>query len=268
MPGENTGVEETAAAGQDTLFTKEDFMGTGVEEAAAAEQVETEEAPEVIPEEAPEVTEETQEEAVEKAFAARLKHATEKIREEVKGEIMREIAQKQPQGGFPPLPQEEAERLADQWGTSPEVVRMMYVQQAILNQQKNMIQDIALRNQERDEYVQARSYADQARKANPNAPEWDEDRLKAFREDYQRTYGVTLSWRDTYRQIVAEDALNPETSKRIARSVQQETIKKIAAKDKDTVKIQGQPARKPSVDDLSDAEFEKLLEEAKQGKYV
>lgn len=263
---EETGVNDPAVAGQEPLFTKEDF--TGVEETAAAEQVETEETPEVIPEEAPEVTEETQEEAVEKAFAARLKHATEKIRDEVKEELMRELTPPQPTQDIPPLAREEAELLADKYGTTPEVVSAMYVQQGLLNRQAEMIQQIARQNQERDEYLKARSYVDEVRRKNPNALEWDEDRLKAFREDYQRTYGVTLSWRDTYRQIVAEDALNPETSKRIARSVQQETIKKIAAKDKDTVKIQGHPARKPNVNDLSDAEFEKLLEDAKQGKYV
>jgi hypothetical protein len=266
MPEENTGVEETAAAGQDTLFTKEDFMGTGVEESAVAEQEEPEETEATEPD----VTEpeETQEEAVEKAFAARLKHATEKIREEVKGEIMREITQKQPQGGFPPLPQEEAERLADQYGTSPEVIRAMYAQQALLNRQAQDMQKIAYQIQAQEEYARARSYADAVRKQNPNAPKWDESKLKEFRDDYYKQYGVTLSWRDTYRQLVAEEALNPATYQKIARSVQQETIKKIAAKDKDTVKIQGHPARKPNVNDLSDAEFEKLLEEAKQGKYV
>jgi len=144
----------------------------------------------------------------------------------------------------------------------------MYAQQALLNRQAQDMQKIAYQIQAQEEYARARSYADAVRKQNPNAPKWDESKLKEFRDDYYKQYGVTLSWRDTYRQLVAEEALNPATYQKIARSVQQETIKKIAAKDKDTVKIQGHPARKPNVNDLSDAEFEKLLEEAKQGKYV
>lgn len=265
MPDDiQSGVEGPAAAGQEPLFTKEDFMDTGVEE-PVVEQDEVEEEPQEQVE-----PQESQEEAVEKAFAARLKHATDKIREEVKEELMQEMTQRQapPQGDIPSLPHEEAERLADQYGTSPEVVRAMYAQQALIARQQQDMQKISGQIREQEDYVAGRSYADAVRKGNPNAPAWDEDKLRAFREDYHRTYGVALSWRDTYRQMVAEEALNPATYQKITRQAQQETIKKIAAKDKDTVKIQGQTARKPNVDDLSDAEFEKLLEDAKQGKYV
>jgi hypothetical protein len=267
MPDDiQSGVEGPAAAGQDSLFTKEDFMNdSGVEEAAVAEQEEGE----VVEEEQVEVPQD--EDTVEKAFAERLKHATKKIREEVKDEIMREFAQQRPQQQtqeIPQLPEAEAERLADLYGLSPEAVRVMYVQQAEINRQKEVLQQIARQNYERDEYSQAKAYANAVRVKNPNAPEWDDQQLKEFREDYYKQYGTALSWRDTYRQMVAEEALNPATYQKITRQAQQETIKKIAAKDKDTVKIQGQTARKPSVDDLSDAEFEKLLEEAKQGKYV
>ena len=267
MPDDiQSGVEGPAAAEQEPLFTKEDFMNdSGVEETAVAEQdeVEKEQQEQVEPQE-------SQEEAVEKAFAARLKHATDKIREEVKQELMQEFQREQqvPQDEIPPLPEEEAERMADQYGMSPETVKILYAQQAQIARQKQSMEQIAYQIREREEYAQARAYADGIRKKNPNAPEWDEQRLVEFRENYQKQYGVPLTWRDTYRQLAAEDALNPATYQKIARSAQQETIKKITAKDKDTVQVKGRSAKKRSVADLTDAEFEKLLEEAKQGKYV
>lgn len=262
---DETGVNEPAAAEQEPLFTKEDFMDTGVEEPVAAEQDEVEE--EIQEQVEPQ---ESQEEAVEKAFAARLRHATDKIREEVKQELMQEFQREQqvPQDEIPPLPEEEAERMADQYGMSPETVKILYAQQAQIARQKQSMEQIAYQIREREEYAQARAYADGIRKKNPNAPEWDEQRLVEFRENYQKQYGVPLTWRDTYRQLAAEDALNPATYQKIARSAQQETIKKITAKDKDTVQVKGRSAKKRSVADLTDAEFEKLLEDAKQGKYV
>lgn len=263
-----TGVEESAVAGQEeTPFTKEDFMDTpGVDRPAATEQ-------EAVEGEVAEQTEEsTQSETVEKAFAERLKHATKKIREEVKEELIREFAQQQPQQPqqqeIPPLPEDVAERMADRYGTTPEMFRALYYQQAKLNRQQEDLRRIAQQSYERDEHSQARAYAEEVRKQNPAAPEWDDNRLQRFRENYYRDYGVVLSWRDTYRQIVADEALNPETYQKITRSAQQEAIKKITSRDRDTVQIQGQSARKRAVGDLSDEEFDRLLEEAKEGKYL
>jgi len=260
-----TGVEEPAVAGQgeDTLFDKEDFMD------------EPDVKPDSKPEEqdAPEQPEqpESQDDSVEKAFAERLKHATKKIREEVKEELMREF-QQQPQPHtqevIPPLPEDAAEVLADKYGTTPEVVRAMYAQQALINRQSKEMQRIAYQIQEREEYANAKDYAAKIKKQNPAAPDWDDGRLQDFREKYYKQYGTVLSWRDTYRQVVAEEALNPETYQKIVRRTQQETIGKITSKDKDTVQVQGQTVKKRTVNDLSDEEFEIFLEEAKEGKYI
>lgn len=262
---DETGVNEPAAAEQEPLFTKEDFMDTGVEEPVAAEQDEVEE--EIQEQVEPQ---ESQEEAVEKAFAARLRHATDKIREEVKQELIQEMQQGQqtPQEDIPVLPEEEAVRLADQYGASPEMIRALYAQQVLINRQTQDMQQIAHKIREQEEYTQARSYADSVRAQNPNAPAWDEKKLSAFREDYQRQYGVSLSWRDTYRQFVAEEALKPETYQKIARDAQQETINKITARDKETVQVRGKSAKKRSVSDLTEDEFQRLVEDAKMGKFI
>lgn len=267
-----TGVEEPAAAGQEeTLFTKEDFMDEpGVEDPVAAEQEEVEDEAVEQPR--------TEDDTIEKAFAARLKHATEKIREEVKAELMQELAQRQEgqaaqqpqaqQQEIPPLPDDVADDLADKYGTTPEVIRVWYGQQAKINQQEKLIQGLVQQFYEREDYAQAKAYADEVRARNPAAPEWDENRLRKFRDDYYKQYGTLLSWRDSYRQLVAEEALKPETYQRIARSTQQETIKKITSRDRDTVQIKSASVRKRTISDLSNEEFERLLEQAKEGKYL
>ena len=184
---------------------------------------------------------------------------------------MREIAQRQasqPQGEIPPLSDEDAERFGDMWGISAESVKLHYNQQAAINRQAQDIQRLANMLREQEEYTQARSYADSVRAQNPNAPAWDEKKLSAFREDYQRQYGVSLSWRDTYRQFVAEEALKPETYQKIARDAQQETINKITARDKETVQVRGKSAKKRSVSDLTEDEFQRLVEDAKMGKFI
>ena len=211
-----------AAAGQEeTLFTKEDFMDEpGVEDPVAAEQEEVEDEAVEQPR--------TKDDTIEKAFAARLKHATEKIREEVKAELMQELAQRQ-EGQVAQQLQAQQQEIPlyrmmlqmiqpDKYGTTPEVIRVWYGQQAKINQQEKLIQGLIQQFYEREDYAQAKAYADEVRARNPAAPEWDENRLRKFRDDYYKQYGTLLSWRDSYRQLFAEEALKPETYQRIARS--------------------------------------------------
>lgn len=283
MPDDNrTGVENEGSVAGGLEFTKEDFPyepGEGEVIPASQEEEVTEEETEAQAEETQE-TQETQVDPV--AFAKRLKGEREKIREEERQKLLEEMRQTYPeqpytqQGhpqqpqvqGIPPLPDAEAERLADQYGTTPEVVRGMYMQQALINRQTEAITRIAYENQEKEEKAQARAYAEEVRKNNPAAPEWDENRLTEFRKDYFKKYGVALNWRDTYRQVVADEALSGKKLKEVVRTTQQETINKITSRDKETVQIKGRTAKKPTVEDLSDEEFERFLEEAEEGKYV
>ena len=275
MSEETTGVENVPAA-EEPMYTKEDFVNEEVEEIEETEE-EVEEVQEEPQEEPQEETQEPQE-SNERAFAERLKHATKKIREEVRQEIMEELQQTQQaqpttqpnyqNTNVPVLPNEEAERLADQYGTTPEVIRGMYAQQAMLNRQAEMLQRITMDSYERDEKAQARAYAEEVQGNNPLAPKWDEKRLMEFKKDYEKQYGARLTWRDTYRQLVAEEALSGKKYQESIRAAQQDTLKKITSKDKDTVQIKGKTAIKPSIADLSDEEFERFLVEAEEGKYI
>ena len=80
----------------------------------------------------------------------------------------------------PPLPEEEAERMADQYGMSPETVKILYAQQAQIARQKQSMEQIAYQIRERKSTPRrgaCRRYSEE----EPNAPGGDEQRLVEFR---------------------------------------------------------------------------------------
>lgn len=276
MADELTGVEQVPAAGEQEELTVEDLFGgeeTGVEEAPAAGEEVTEEG--TAREKAAE-----QEERTEVAFAKRLSQEREKLRDELREEVLREVKAQQPQQAqqqppqqqMPPtLTNEQAERIAEELDTTPQMARLMYdrdvkfysLQQQALAQAR-LISELSGKIGEGSEKEMAKREIAALTAQNPSAPPWDENEIGKFREDYQRKNNRLPSWRESYSLYVAEQAL----SGKLARQTQQQTLREIAGREKSTVQITSpEPAKKVSVEELSVDVFNKLIERAKQGEF-
>ena len=272
MPDEIlTGVEEQApdAGGQEE---EQDIFNFGEEEAG-----------EIDPDAADQETEEEnaqegfKEESTEKAFAARLAKEREKIARETEDRLRQEYeakyAQPQQQPQYtpgsqpPPLQNEQLDALADRLGVTREAAYAMYHQQWLIDRQNEAIRQQAednRRTKENTAKVEALKSLEQRRKKNPYLPEPDEKVLADIRKDYRTRTGYDLPWEDAYDKLVARET----ESGNISRRAEQETIGKITARNKATIQAgKGGQAKKPSIDDLSSDEFNKLVEEAKMGKY-
>jgi hypothetical protein len=220
---------------------------------------------------------------VEKAFAKRLAAEREKIRRELEEQYQQQqpqqggyLGQQQsyPQGyqqiqqsGPPPLPQEQLENLADQLGVTTEAAYAMYHQQWLIEQQNQAIQQQrqeTLRLADERAKIAAKNRAEAQRKKNPNLPEFDESKLTKLRTEYQKRTGLTLPWDDVYQLHVANEAM----SGNLSRAVEQAAIANITSRNKTNIQAgRGGTAKKPSIEDLPKEQFEKLVEQAKQGKF-
>ena len=273
MPDEIlTGVEEQApdAGGQEE---EQDIFGLGEEE--AGEENASDAGEQTVDEDVQD--EGFKEKSTEKAFAARLAKEREKIAKETEDRLRQEYEarmaqQAQPQqhiGGDqpPPLSGEQLDSLADTLGVTREAAWAMYQQQWLINQQSDAIrrQDEYVRRIEQGaSKIEALKTIEQRRKKNPYLPEPDEKVLADIRKDYKIRTGFDLPWEDAYDKLVARET----ESGAISRRAEQETIGKIAARNKATIQAgKGGQAKKPSIDDLSPDEFNKLVEDAKKGKY-
>ena len=223
-----------------------------------------------------------EDESTERAFAARLKQKEQKLTEEIEGRLRQEYEAKYrpqqqpqpqqqqyypPQAQPPPLPRQQLEELADQLGVTAETANAMYHQQWLINQQNEAIrrQDEYLRrmsdNSARNDMLKS---IERRRKDNPHLPEPDEGRLAKIRQDHLSRYGHALPWEEAYEKMVAQEAI----SGNLARTAQQRVINNITSRGTKTVQAgKSGRATKPSIDDLSGDEFERLIADAKAGKF-
>lgn len=281
MPDEITGVEETEtpAAGETTEESDDLFDYLGEEEGDKEDETdagsETEDEEEEETDEEDEVEEEDDDKfddpKTEKAFAKRLAAREAKLREELRNEILDEVRKQSPQNQQQPVNQatikEQVEKLADQLAITPEAAQVMYNQQLMINQLYGHIQkteDSLAESQDVTTKSQAKLDVETKRAANPLLPEFDEARLTAIRKQYQKSYGVNLPWQEAYNFLVAEEAM----SGKFNRKVQQETLKNVGKRQKKTVKVKtATSAKKPTLDALSDEQFERMVERAKAGEF-
>ena len=267
-----TGESNAPAAGetQDSFDLDAILFGDGEEkvEEQGDDNPETEpEQKQVEPEEKEELPEDAS-----KAFAKKWSAEKDKIRDEVRNEIMREIQSKQEttpqqqQQGAPQyreLSQEELTKLADQFETSPAVMRLLHNQQMVLNQQAEELKRRAQLDRERSGYSDAQRYVGELVSKNPNLPTWDDKKIHEYRMNHYKAYGTVLPWKEAYRMQVADAVLTGD----LTRKAQQETIRKIQQRESETVNVKAHPAQKPTISDLTKEQFENLVAEVKAGKY-
>ena len=266
MGVEETGVNGVPVAGE----SQEDDFSSYLEE----EGVEEEEA--VAGPEEDEFEDEEQDESeefeapVEKAFAKRLAAKERQLEERIRQQVMDEIRQ-QPQPQYqqytaPVNVKEQIDKLADELALTPEAVQVIYQQQLMLNRQAEAIrrtEETLNQNQDNMTRSEAKAEIEAQRRNNPMLPEFDETALGRIRDTYRKQYGVSLPWKSAYQQFLAEEAM----SGNLGRRVQQDTLKKVVGRNKKTAKVKGsQPAKKPSIDSMSDEQFERMLAAAKSGK--
>jgi hypothetical protein len=279
MPDEDvkttSGVEAEAtavpAAGEQEIDIEKLLFGeeenTGVEEEGAADPndeavVEAEEKPKEVklPEDAS------------KAFATKLAAEKDKMRDEIRSEIMQEIErtkntpeqQRQGAPAYQGLSEEEIEKLADDLDASPKLVRVVYEQQMRINQQEEINRKMTAQVRDRSEYESAKTFAQEMVAKNETMPVFDDKVLHNYRmKYYQEHAGATLPWKEAYKMLVADTVMSGD----LTREAQQAAIEQIKERDKTTVGLKSPAAQKPTIDDLPSDQFNKLVEEAKSGKY-
>jgi hypothetical protein len=207
-----------------------------------------------------------------KAFATKWKEESGKLEEKIRAKILAEMEEKtrttgaeQAQGAPPnrEITPEELEKLADDLKTSPEVAKILYKQQQLINQQTEDSRRNAQRSREQSEYNSAVQYARQLHTENPSLPDWNDDTVHEYRMNHYKTYGTTLPWKEAYRMQLADAVLKGD----ISRQAQQEVIRKIQERDTASVDVKSPESRKSTIADLSDEQFAKLKEEVKLGKH-
>lgn len=249
MPEQLAGVNQVPAAGEteQQSYNPEEILGlnnTGEEEETAAagqESQETESQPE----------EQKFDERIEQAFAKRLAKEREKIRQELEQQYT-----EQQHVQHQPYQQQDnvVEQLAYQLGITPQAAQILLNQQLVLQN----IQDQAAK-------MAAKVEIEKERQSKPYLPEFSEEKLSKIRDDYQKRYGMTLPWGEAYRMYVAEYAF----SGNLSTAAEQQAIAKITGRDKATVQAgKGTQVKPPDIWDLPKEDFEKMLNDAKAGKFT
>ncbi len=274
LPEKDTGVEElepVAEVQEEEVVEEEDLFAieTGEEEEPDAEVEE-----EGVEEEG------FANEKTEVAFAKRLAKEKEKLRAEITEELRADLGSQQAgqeshqqygqQQNQQPMNQAQLtnyiDDLATKWATTPEVVWAMYNQQQSINQQRQLMERTqTYMNQLQDNSTKSETKLaiEAQRKANPLLPEWNDAKLSAIRNEYQKKHGTLPTWEDAYMSHVAKEAM----AGTLSRQAQQATIKNITKRDRSSVKANKGGAKKPSLDDMSSADFNRLIEDAKEGKF-
>jgi len=207
-----------------------------------------------------------------KAFAKKLNAEREKIREEERQKIQEEIRQRtettqqEQQQGAPQhrqMPQEEIERLAEQYEVSVPFMQFMINQQQQNQQLQQKLRERDMRDRERSEYLQAKEFANELKGQNSSLPDWDDQQLDAYRKQYYKRYGAILPWKEAYQMSIA-DAV---TSGELTRQTQQDTIKNIQEREEQSTNIKSPSPKRMTIMDLPKDQFDKMVEDAKLGKY-
>lgn len=268
-----SGVETVpAAAGQTTeesgfdldAILYGDDSETGANEEGAADPAETEAVP-GEEEGEPELPDNAS-----KAFAAKWKAESSRLEESIRAKVLAEMEEKtrttpaEQNQGAPQnreITTEELEELADKLKTSPEVAKILYNQQQLINQQAEDSQLNERRDREKADYNSAVQYARQLNSENPSMPAWSDEKVQAYRMNHYKLYGTTLPWKEAYKMQLADSVLSGEVS----RQAQQEAIRKIQERDTASVDVKSPATRKMGMADLTPEQFKKLKEEVKLG---
>lgn len=206
------------------------------------------------------------------AFAKKLTKEREKIRDEERKKIEEEISRRsettpqEQQQGAPQhrqLPQEEVQRLADQYEVSVPYMQFMINMQQQNQQLQQEMRNRDRRDRERGEYSQAKEFASEMKRQNSSLPDWDDQKLDRYRKEHYKRYGTILPWREAYRMGIA-DAV---TSGELTRQTQQDTIKNIQDREDESTTIKSPAPKRMTVMDLPKDQFNKMVEDAKMGKY-
>lgn len=276
----STGVENGSAAGNqeasETQEHQDDFNldellfgsdeNTGDEEGDAADsQSQEQEGKE---------KDKFEDQNVEEAFAKRLKGEREKIREEEHTKIMQEIRKQQEttpreraQGEprYRDLSESEIQGLADDLSIPVELARILHKQQQQINNQNEYIRRQSQLTVEQAEYNEAIEYAKKLKEKNPALPEWDAKKLHQYRIDHYNRFKTVLPWTSAYQKAIAQAVESGE----ITRQTEQNTINKITTReDKTKTNVKSPETKKVSLSDLSKDDFDKLVEEVREGKYT
>lgn len=285
MKNEHTGVEDVPAAGEQEIDFASylDDEETGVEQdAGAADQEQPEQEPQEPQEQG------FGDEKVEVAFAKRLEAEREKMRREYEAQYQQQPPQAPPQPapgqqGYQQYAEdqmmgqdltrktpEQLRELADEWMVGTEVVRAMQQQQMIIARQQQESQyqkQMLAKMYDNDQKLSAKSAIEAQRAQNPYLPEFNENQLNQIREKVANQTGYVMSYEEAYDRMVAESVRSGNFTQQLTRNAQQQTIRNVAARDRSSLQAgTGQQANKPSIEDMSDRDFEKMIEAAKQGK--
>ena len=217
-----------------------------------------------------------------KAFAKRLAAKERQIADRLKAELTAEFEakygqQKQPDtkatpavdplyADMPPMTREQLEAYADQQGITADAAWVQLNQQHAINKLHKQLQAQQTATQqtaeERRKAAAIREVATQ-RKANPNLPAFSEAKIEKIRGDYQKANGTALPYMDAYRMMVADEVISGKTTRR----VQQDTLNNVSKRDTQSVRAgSGGKVTPKSFDDMSEAEFEAKIAEARAGK--
>lgn len=265
MLNEYTGVEGAPVAGeqdyqeQDANFFSfnDNEAETGVDEPVAAGQEEEEE-------QATDTESHSSEDGrIEKAFAKRLAQEKEKIKRELEQEFQqRFFMQQQQQPAQQPQPSldERAQKLSEEWMIPVEAAKAIL---QLEERNKDLVTQYYLM-QDSLERAKVEQAINKRRKANPYLPPFDEDKIMSVRLRHYNRYGVMPTWEDAYNLYIAETFASGE----FGRMAEQRAIQNITGRNRVNAQVgkASQPSQKRDIWSLSDEEFAKLKELAKQGK--
>jgi hypothetical protein len=288
MPEELAGVNSPDVAGQETeedVFAVEG-LETGeedIESEADSEDTDSETEAEPEEEEASEESPDNPKSKVGQAFAKRLAAERQKMSKELKQELTAEFeakygAKEVPQtqqampddlySDMPKMTREQVDHFADQMGMTPEAAWSILCQQHAMNKLNQKLQNqqlTAKQLQEATAKTDAMREVAAQRKKNPNLPAFDEARITQIRADYRKEMGVELPWKAAYKQLVAEEVLSGKTS----RAAEQKVLNNIGNRDAKTVNAgKGGKPKVISIDDMTEAQFEKFQADVASGKYL
>ena len=273
-----TGVDQGSDAGSQEEFKLEDILfsesdDTGVnDEGDAGPGAEGEQGEGSTEDQGAENKGHEDSDPVSKAFAAKWSAKESEIREDERKKVMEELEQRtqttpqqQQQGAAQhrDMSDQELEKMADDYGVSVEVMRILHKQQQMINQQHEESRRQAQAGREQAEFNEAINYAQKAKSENSAMPDFDKDALHKIRLEHWRKHQTVLPWREAYLVQVADKVLSGE----LARHAQQETLNKIQERETASGSLKSTSSKKPGIRDLSKDRFEEMVEEVKSGKH-
>jgi hypothetical protein len=207
-----------------------------------------------------------------KAFAKKWAAESEKLEEKIRTKVMAELEaktrttpQEQAQGApaHRELSQTEIDELAQKLDVSSEAARIFYKQQELINNLTEEQRRNTQRSREQAAYNDAVQYARQLKEQNPAMPDWSDEKIQERRMEHWKVYGTTLPWKEAYKMQLADSVLSGD----LTRQAQQDAIRNIQTRETAAVGLKAPASQKKTINDLSTAQFNQMVEDAKMGKF-